>query len=218
MDLKRPLIIKPCKPKPIAIIKGLLREIVGLLFRSAYFVLCIARFEKVKIVPIRFSESNHLFVQDTVDALKLLKEVSPRHFTRVRQFIKYIINAELRDVVAEYIWWMKGCRVSYYQISKLPRKLRVPYYASVIVHEATHGLLAGAFGVYSQRGNQRVEEICFQEQLRFAQKTSLERLCRFIKRSHRYQKSEGRRYPKRFRSRQKHSPAGFHSLPFCDSD
>ena len=109
------------------------------------------------------------FAELTTRSLSLLEEVDPRRLERVRRHIKWIVNAPttLGEGSANYSLYFKRCCIDLAESTSYDvTDMFAAYYASVIVHEATHGMLATRGFRYKGRKRLQHERICCAEQNR----------------------------------------------------
>ena len=99
-------------------------------------------FEGIKLVDFSARrKTQHRFQVDTLAALRLIKSVDPRRFRRIRREIKMIVNSEYSSF-GSYKRLGKRCEIDYnrFDFTKHP-EYYLWWYATVLVHEATHGAI-----------------------------------------------------------------------------
>jgi len=111
--------------------------------------------------------SPETFLAATRDAMALIKEVDPRRYRRVCRQLAYIVNKET-VAVGSYSKKFKICTVDFSKFSKLPAPRSVRRYASLLIHESTHGVVAGRGIRYDKDKRLRVERLSHLEEYRFA--------------------------------------------------
>ena len=126
-------------------------------------------FEGIKIVD--FSARRNVirrFQVDTLAALRLIKSVDPRRFKRLQREVKMIVNSEY-SFFAIYNRVGKRCEIDYnrFDFTKHP-EWYLWWYATVLVHEATHGAIHSKYIHYLPRLRARIERLCETEARRFA--------------------------------------------------
>jgi hypothetical protein len=100
------------------------------------------------------------------EALQLIKTYDPLRYKRVLRELERIWVCVLLGNVACYVASRKGCDIDpRFVLSYSPEQL-----ASVIVHEATHGVLHRRHIGYSEALRERVEKVCVRQELAFARK------------------------------------------------
>ena len=119
----------------------------------------------------RTDRSNDAFQQVTEDALQLIKTHDPRRFRCLQRELTYIVNGIL-PTYGKYIRQTRSCEIDFDKY-KVRRGMEhydwyLAYYASVIVHEATHGRLHSLGIPYNKHTRSRIERLCHCEQKRFA--------------------------------------------------
>ena len=125
----------------------------------------VARFEGVIISDPR---DNLSFQQTILAALRLVKDLDPRRFRRIQQYIKWIVNVLLPYGGAEYAYSMRTCKIDFEKSVWEPYANYAPALcARVLIHEATHGVV-NAHGIrYSKQLRSRIERLCVREEQRF---------------------------------------------------
>jgi hypothetical protein len=101
-----------------------------------------------------------------VSALELLQRTDPHRFRRVQRFIKQIVLFRWR-YRGRYCIVGQICGIRPVHHASLSEEPVIHLYASVLIHEATHGLLEGLRFPYSKKNKKRIERICLAEQTRF---------------------------------------------------
>jgi hypothetical protein len=100
------------------------------------------------------------------DALQLIKTYDPLRYKRVLQELERICVRLQPSSIACYLAHRKSCDIDpRYVLSYTPQQL-----ASVIVHEATHGVLRRRHIGYEEALRERVERACVRQELAFARK------------------------------------------------
>jgi hypothetical protein len=111
-----------------------------------------------------------LFVSRTIAALDFIAETDPRRFRRVQRYIKAIIYGNKRSL-ATYHRHLPGCFVGFSNFNfEEDAPYKVPLYACVLVHEATHGIFYARHIPYTKRSREIIEFNCTMEEWRFAQR------------------------------------------------
>jgi hypothetical protein len=107
------------------------------------------------------------FLSRTKEVLDLIERVDPRRFRRVQDQIRYIVNVELTST-GEYWRGNKLCPVDFGRLRLLKNpEWSLHFYAGLIVHEATHGMLYSKGIPYTRDSRERVERLCQLEAKRF---------------------------------------------------
>ena len=135
------------------------------LFNSA---VCEA-FDGIKIVDFSARRNViHRFQVDTLAALRLIKSVDPRRFKRIQRQMPMIVSSEYGSF-ATYKRIGKRCEIDYnrFDFTKHP-EWYLWWYATVLVHEATHGAIYSRQIHYIPRLRARIERLCETEARRFA--------------------------------------------------
>jgi hypothetical protein len=114
-------------------------------------------------------EIDPLFVPKTKEALDFLKATDARRFRRVQQFIKAIVFSHRGG--ASYNAVLQKCNVGFAHFHfEQDEPHKVPWYATTLVHEATHGALHAREIPYNRRTRMRCERLCTMEEWRFVQR------------------------------------------------
>lgn len=125
----------------------------------------------IKIVDMSLRRNvDHRFQVDTVAALQLIKSVDPRRYRRIQGEIEFVVNGEgIRT--ASYNRPVRMCDIDYgrYDLTENP-EWYLWWYATILVHEATHGAIFSRYIAYIPRLRVRIERLCHLEQKRFAKK------------------------------------------------
>ena len=128
-------------------------------------------FDGVKIVDFSARRNViHRFQVDTVAALRLIKSVDPRRFKRIQREMPMVVNSEY-SAYATYKRLGKRCEIDYnrFDLTDHP-EYYLWWYATVLVHEATHGAVYSKYIHYIPRLRSRIERLCETEARRFATK------------------------------------------------
>lgn len=127
-------------------------------------------YEGVRICNYAGKEHNGPFVNRVLKALHVLKHKDPRRFRRVLR-LGYIVNAVTysKMALACYIHPLRECWIDNVKFDQLDASYHTPeFFASVLVHEATHCLLCEKFGEVEDHAIRlRLEALCYIEQSRF---------------------------------------------------
>jgi hypothetical protein len=107
-------------------------------------------------------------------ALEILKKKDARRFQRVCRYIKGIVALPIGHPEAGYLEYLSVCAVRFRQPSS---KDKVPnyaaWYASILVHEATHGRVHARGIPYDEPYRERIERLCYKEEDRFLKRLGL---------------------------------------------
>jgi len=106
-----------------------------------------------------------LFIARTTEALKLIEQLDPRRFSRIKRYIRYIQNTELYSG-GRFIHGI--CQIDFGRYNFIAHPDWSLYqYAGTIIHEATHGMLHAKNIRYRKSNWVQIEGICRAEQNRF---------------------------------------------------
>ena len=107
------------------------------------------------------------FLKHTSDALSLIRKFDPKRYRRVCQYVRIIVNRPLISG-GNFERVGKICNVDYDKYYATgPREWRERFYACLIIHEATHGMLDAKGIAYSKKNWERTERLCSLEEYRF---------------------------------------------------
>jgi hypothetical protein len=114
------------------------------------------------------------FRQTFALALQIIKIKDPRRFRRVCQYIKGIVAIPLGHIQAGYDQNLQVCAVRF-QPPPSKEKLSnwAAWYAPILVHEATHGLVHARGIPYDEEHRERIERLCYKEENRFLRRLGL---------------------------------------------
>jgi hypothetical protein len=108
------------------------------------------------------------FRQTFAAALGLIKLKDPRRFRRVCRYVKGIVALPTGYVRAGYVEQLQVCTVRFEPPpSKDNLAQWAAWWASMVVHEATHGLVYARGIPYDERYRERIERLCIKEEHRF---------------------------------------------------
>jgi hypothetical protein len=103
--------------------------------------LAVGEFEGIRIAETKSAPAPH-FVETITSALELLRLVDPYRFQRVKKRIKWIVNARLEDPIgARFHHRTFTCLIDYADQPGAEQQFLAAWYASVVVHEATLGMI-----------------------------------------------------------------------------
>ena len=118
------------------------------------------------------------FFDFTKEALDLIQCHDPQRFRIIEREIRCIVNREY-IAAASYDRPLRACRIDF---GRFPIRNQdehhewyLALYATMLVHEATHGRLLSLYFPYTKATRVRVERICNSEERRFARRLTSER-------------------------------------------
>jgi hypothetical protein len=107
------------------------------------------------------------FVARTQEALDLIRRHDPRRFRRIQSRLRYIVNKELFSG-GEYDRRLHACHIDFERLDfAANHEWCLLWYASALVHEATHGVIASKGVPYDDNTRARIERLCHTEEKRF---------------------------------------------------
>ena len=128
--------------------------------------------EGIKISDFR-SETEG-FKDVIISSIDLIKSLDPKRYKTVKDEIDWLVNSnEPGKYGGFYRRRIKGCFINFDNYSK-DQKLVSAFFAGLIVHEATHGLLFTKDFGYDTERRLQIERICNSEENRFYKKVELE--------------------------------------------
>jgi len=119
-----------------------------------------------------FRRQGQSFTKTIESSLRLIQEQDPRRYARVKRHIAWIVNQVNSAAGAQYQPSIRTLFLQFDEARDLQPDVVTAFCASIIVHEATHGMIE-ARGIRMSEGNRmRIERICTLEQNRFAARLS----------------------------------------------
>jgi hypothetical protein len=112
------------------------------------------------------------FTKTIQSSLRLIQEQDPRRYARVKQHIAWIVNQVNSTLGAQYQPRIRTLFLQFDEARDLPPDVVIAFYACMIVHEATHGLIESRGIKMTTKDGLRIESLCTVEQNRFAAKLS----------------------------------------------
>jgi len=129
----------------------------------------VVRFEGITLVDLRIPEDQtpH-FREILLAALSLIKATDTRRFERVRRRLAWVVHEPYLFGSAEYRHNTRACVIRFVEPSpQYTVDWLIGYYARVLVHEATHGVICSRGITYSRELRSRIERLCVSEEQRF---------------------------------------------------
>lgn len=135
-------------------------------------ILWVARRNEVGLLDgIRLADMRDrgdAFCDTMLNSLRLVREHDPRRYARIKCFIHWIINAPT-TLSARYDFSIRTCFIEFYdEIPGLTPRGLASLYATILIHESTHGLIESKGIEYEGDRRARIEHACTKEQNRFA--------------------------------------------------
>ena len=119
------------------------------------------------IVLIDYPRNTPFLRETFATALQILQQRDPRRHKRVLRHVRRIMNFPVGYSGAGYIQHLKAYATSLQPPSEAAVRKEAILQASMLVHEATHGLLYARKIPYSPRTRERIEQLCSTEEHRF---------------------------------------------------
>ncbi len=120
------------------------------------------------IILVEGTEQCDEFVDTIVEALQVVETTDPRRYARIKERIKWIVNQPLYRSGGRYECETQACLIDFHHTGcGWERKWAVGWCASLLVHEATHGVIDGRGIPYTRRLRTRIERCCVREEQRF---------------------------------------------------
>jgi hypothetical protein len=128
------------------------------------------RFDGIGLADFRgHADSFSRIIQSS---LRLIQEQDPRRYARVKQHISWIVNQVNNALGAQYQPRIRTLFLQFDEARDLQPDVVIAFYACILVHEATHGVIESR-GIGMSAGNGvRIERLCTSEQNRFAGRLS----------------------------------------------
>jgi hypothetical protein len=118
-----------------------------------------------------------VFAAAIAEALDLIQENDPIRFARVKREIGTILNMPVIGAGAAYSRCHRTCKINLDCFSfEHDRKSGISFIACMLIHEATHGFLCTRKIPQTKHKLLRVEQLCWNEEWRFARKINFDLL------------------------------------------
>jgi hypothetical protein len=123
----------------------------------------------------RDDTDNEAFLEATVAALNLIRQLDARRYANLIRHVHFIVNGEL-DSGGRYQYHTRSIELDFPKYRVYPDAddygWYLARYAAVVIHEATHARLCALSFPYTTRTRVQIERICVAEQRRFLAKWS----------------------------------------------
>jgi hypothetical protein len=119
------------------------------------------------IVLIDYPQNTPFFRETFAAALQILQQRDPRRHKRVLTHVRRIMNFPVGYSGAGYIQHLKAYATSLQPLTEPAVRKEAILQASMLVHEATHGLLYARKIPYNPSTRERIEQLCSTEEHRF---------------------------------------------------
>jgi hypothetical protein len=130
--------------------------------------------DRIRGIPIVDYDLYTPYLRETfAAAFDMIERKDPRRFRRVCRYLKGIVALPVNSE-AGYVPQLQVCAVRFQpprSKDKLPKS--AAWYAGLLVHEATHGLIEKHKIPYDEEHRERIERLCFKEQNRFFRRLGL---------------------------------------------
>lgn len=130
----------------------------------------------VKVVDVR-SDAGNLFGDVISESLRLIRECDDYRYRRVTSLLDWIICIPLSFEGARYRHYLKACEIDFIEAERYLKEdsrhfsYYSVYYASVLVHEATHGRIRCYLSnIDTEAEKFRSEQICRSEEAKLLSK------------------------------------------------
>ena len=112
------------------------------------------------------------FTRTVQSSLELIKEHDPRRYARVKQHIAWVVNQVNSALGAQYQPKIRTLFLQFEEVPELSPDVLIAFYASILIHEATHGVIEARGIQMSETNRLQIERLCTREQNRFAGRLS----------------------------------------------
>lgn len=129
-----------------------------------------SRFDGIGLADFRGQSDS--FSKIIHSSLRLIQDRDPRRYARVKQHIAWIVNKVNSAAGAMYEPKLRVLFVEFDEAQDLQPDVVIALHASLLVHEATHGVIESRGIPMSETTRMRIERLCTLEQNRFAAKLS----------------------------------------------
>ena len=135
----------------------------------------LSTYKGITIAVASWSRSSEAtFLASTIEALQLVERTDPRRFKRIQQHVRYIVHADLPSSAC-YNRLGRICLLDYRRYRFQENHDWYLYcYASILVHEATHGAINSYYIPDIKPTHLRLEKLCHLEERRFLQRLATE--------------------------------------------
>jgi hypothetical protein len=136
----------------------------------------VARFDGIILSDLRTPKSRTPHFRETIlAALRLLKATDAYRFQRVKRRLTWIVHHTLdRRGCAEYRHATRTCAIDFLEPSAdYDLEFLTAWYASVLVHEATHGVIRSRGVLYTKKLRLRIEKLCVKEEQNFLMRLTI---------------------------------------------
>ena len=124
------------------------------------------RFDGIGLVDNRGHDDSFLQVMQC--SLRLIQEHDARRYARIKRHISWIVNQVCNALGGQYQPSIRACFLQFDPAPDLSRDVVIAFWACMLVHEATHGVIETR-GIKMRTENRvRIERLCTAEQNRFA--------------------------------------------------
>ena len=128
------------------------------------------RFDGIGLANLRGHGDS--FTKTIRSSLQLIQEQDPRRYARVKRHIAWIVNQVNSALGAQYQPRIRTLFLQFEEAPELSPDVLIGLHASVIVHEATHGMIESRGIEMSEVNRLQIERLCTAEQNRFAARLS----------------------------------------------
>ena len=153
------------------LIEGLLTKLMFVGLRRS----TVANFDGVRLTNFEKDKKKaEAFREILLASLHLLKTTDPRHFRRVQKRLDWVLCTTLeKRGLAKYNHQFRCCEIDLLTPSAAyDREWLIGWYACVLVHEATHGVIRSRNILYTPALRIRIERLCAREEQRFVVRLS----------------------------------------------
>lgn len=123
------------------------------------------RFDGIGLASFR--RNGDSFTKTIGSALHLIKEQDPRRYARVKRYIAWIVNGINNALGAQYQPELRTLFLQFEEAPEVPPDVLIALYASIIIHEATHGVIEQRGIQMSETNQLKIERLCTAEENRF---------------------------------------------------
>jgi hypothetical protein len=131
----------------------------------------VARIDGIGVADVRWKgDQRDLFRQTISESMRLLREHDPRRYAIVKRYIKWIVNRVTNTMGGDYHYRTGICNLELPHIPGLDQNVLAAWFACMLVHEGTHGVIESRGIANTEDNCSRIERLCVAEQNRFAAK------------------------------------------------
>src|SRR5260370_39957378 len=129
----------------------------------------VGDFNGIALVDLRNGKHAESFKPTIEHSLRLIRDHDRRRFAIITRYFRSIVNQmNGTGSIAEYNERILACSIEFVPMADVDQSYVTAAYACLLIHEATHGLIALRGIGYDGQNRARIERLCTAEHNRFA--------------------------------------------------